>query len=400
MKKNTPFLLLAFSCLLFTSNPISFAQSFQFTFENCDVSSSIGNGSFVGNPNCVCGLTDNSVFLDGANDGIILPDSILTYLKDEFTIDMYVSNINTGTDQIDIFSIGNDCGFDSLITVKRLLDGNQILVELINNNGEYYSLRKPWPDKCWNRITLVKFKLNYILYLNNVEVGRSIVTQNIPIPINSKFSISNSPCLALADSRFRGKVDEITIYNKALTERDILNTYLFPDELITQDTTIFLGGSVDIEFGLSCSNSFSWSPTTDLSASNEANVTATPTETTTYILTSNDNGCITKNEVTINVVDPSKIECQNLLLPNAFTPNGDRLNDTYGISNTFIIDVLENFEILNRWGEVLYRSNDKNTGWDGTFKSAPVEPGVYVYKIKYTCKTEEFNKSGNFVVLK
>jgi gliding motility-associated-like protein len=61
---------------------------------------------------------------------------------------------------------------------------------------------------------------------------------------------------------------------------------------------------------------------------------------------------------------------------------------------------LENFEILDRWGEILFKTNDKNIGWDGTYKSQKVEPGIYVYKIAYTCKGEEFTRSGNFVLLK
>lgn len=399
MQKKTLHLLLIGSLLLVVLCK-NYAQPFIFSFDDCGINSSIGNGTIIGNPVCQCGLEENSLLFDGANDGVTFPDSLLSYLKNDFTIDIYVLNTNNGSNQIDILSIGNDCGFDSLLTIKRLLNSNEILVELINNNGEYYSIKKTWPDKCWNRITLVKFNLNYILYLNNIEAGRVIVTQNIPFAKNAKVSLSNSPCLSLADDRFRGKMDEITIYNKAITERDLANSYLFPDELITKDTTIYLGGSVDIKFGKTCSQNFSWSPTDFLSASDEANVTATPENTITYTLTSNDAGCTSKNSITINIVDPEKIECKNLLLPNAFTPNGDRLNDVYGISNTFIIEELNNFEILSRWGEIMFRTNDKNSGWDGYFRNNKVEPGVFVYKINYTCKGESYDKTGQFVLLK
>lgn len=398
MKKSTTFLVLLLAAIL--NSYTIYAQSFEFNFDNCDASSNIGSGSFIGNPSCECGIEGQSVLLDGSNDGIILPDTLLSYLKNDFTIDLYVENQNSGNSQIDIFSIGSDCGFDSLLTIKRLLSTNQILVELINNNGEYYSIRSSWPDKCWNRITLVKFQLNYILYVNNEEADRAIVTQNIPFPKNAQIAISNSPCLSLADDRFRGRIDQLTIHSKALSEREILNEYLFVDELISNDTTIFLGGSVDILFGNTCASIFSWSPTQFLSTANEANVTANPEETTTYTLTSNDNGCVSKNEITINVVDPDKIDCEKLLLPNAFTPNGDRLNDVYGISNTFIIDALENFEILDRWGEILFKTVDKNIGWDGLYKSEKAEPGIYVYKLAYTCKEKEFTRTGNFVLLK
>ncbi|HYG15955.1 MAG TPA: gliding motility-associated C-terminal domain-containing protein, partial [Bacteroidia bacterium] len=69
-------------------------------------------------------------------------------------------------------------------------------------------------------------------------------------------------------------------------------------------------------------------------------------------------------------------------VPNAFTPNGDGLNNKFlivtGSIKTFQID------IYNRWGEFLFTSNDVDVSWDGTFKGEPCQEGVYIYKLRYT----------------
>jgi gliding motility-associated-like protein len=71
-----------------------------------------------------------------------------------------------------------------------------------------------------------------------------------------------------------------------------------------------------------------------------------------------------------------------LWVPNAFTPNDDGYNPKFvivqGAVKTFEI------EILNRWGESLFKSDNTLKSWDGTYKGQPCPEGVYVYLIRYT----------------
>lgn len=71
----------------------------------------------------------------------------------------------------------------------------------------------------------------------------------------------------------------------------------------------------------------------------------------------------------------------NFYVPNAFTPNGDAVNDNFsGIGQGF---VTYEMYIFNRWGEAVFKSENYNTRWDGRDKSGQVSPqGVYVYQIK------------------
>jgi gliding motility-associated-like protein len=69
-------------------------------------------------------------------------------------------------------------------------------------------------------------------------------------------------------------------------------------------------------------------------------------------------------------------------LPNAFHPNGDANNEVYGPS----VDcqfISYHFEVWNRWGELMFETDDATKGWDGTHNGYEVEPGAYVWKLEY-----------------
>jgi gliding motility-associated-like protein len=75
----------------------------------------------------------------------------------------------------------------------------------------------------------------------------------------------------------------------------------------------------------------------------------------------------------------------NLLLPNAFTPNGDGLNDVFKIIYPFKASAFR-LLIFNRFGEKIFETNDMNRGWDGWFKGEPQPAGVYAWVIQITEK--------------
>ena len=66
-------------------------------------------------------------------------------------------------------------------------------------------------------------------------------------------------------------------------------------------------------------------------------------------------------------------------IPTAFTPNGDGLNDTFGAAGEGISEYT--MEIFNRWGGLIFQSQDIKIRWDGTFKGEPVCMGTYIYKV-------------------
>ncbi|MGI6242536.1 MAG: gliding motility-associated C-terminal domain-containing protein [Prevotella sp.] len=76
-------------------------------------------------------------------------------------------------------------------------------------------------------------------------------------------------------------------------------------------------------------------------------------------------------------ISESKLE-----MPNAFSPNGDGINDIYKAKEGYQSLVEFKATIFNRWGQKIYSWDDPAGGWDGTFKGKDVKQGVYFVLVK------------------
>ncbi len=104
------------------------------------------------------------------------------------------------------------------------------------------------------------------------------------------------------------------------------------------------------------------------------------------LIVSNSNGCTDTIVGTITV-----IENYTLFVPNSFSPDGNEFNNVFKVSG-YGIDLFSfRLEIYNRWGEIIFVSNDPEIGWDGSYgdsrKMAPI--GAYTYKLNYKLKNQE-----------
>ncbi|MCS6934874.1 MAG: gliding motility-associated C-terminal domain-containing protein [Chitinophagales bacterium] len=148
---------------------------------------------------------------------------------------------------------------------------------------------------------------------------------------------------------------------------------------VTEPATINLGESITLTAtaNVDHGNVYQWQPAIGLSCYQCASTEASPVFNTQYTVTVQDtNGCsaIATTSVSVNSVT-------DLFIPNAFTPNNDGNNDVlklYGDVNT--IKFL-NFKVFNRWGELVYETNDHYFAWDGKYKGEPLEPGTYIYML-------------------
>ena len=73
----------------------------------------------------------------------------------------------------------------------------------------------------------------------------------------------------------------------------------------------------------------------------------------------------------------SKVE---VFLPNAFTPNGDGINDVLLVQGKGI-KLIKTFRIYNRWGELVFETTDLTEAWDGMHKGKLQDVGTFVYYI-------------------
>lgn len=127
--------------------------------------------------------------------------------------------------------------------------------------------------------------------------------------------------------------------------------------------------------------SYFWSPSKNISNNQIAQPTVNPESTTTYtVVVTGANGCNATATTTVFVENC----CTRVALPNSFTPNGDKLNDTFGVIE---IEELHGFSlyVYNRWGEQVFYSTKKEDRWDGKYKGVACDPGTYFYLLIYDC---------------
>ena len=165
---------------------------------------------------------------------------------------------------------------------------------------------------------------------------------------------------------------------------------IFPGDItVLQDSMVQL--TTTFNYPPADINSYVWSPVTGLSCDVcPAPIVNTSLATDTviyYQVTINyNNGCSATAYDTIHILS-------GVAIGNAFTPNGDGKNDVF----TIMADGVNTYHmsIYNRWGQLVFESNDKADGWDGSYKGAQQPQGEYVYFVAITfLNGQSLNKTG------
>ncbi len=92
-----------------------------------------------------------------------------------------------------------------------------------------------------------------------------------------------------------------------------------------------------------------------------------------------------------------------LFVPNSFTPDGDEHNNVFRpVAPAGVVINEFNMVIFNRWGEIIFESNNFDIGWDGTYKDKMVQEGAYVWKMTVKLSDNSKNKvyTGHVILLK
>jgi gliding motility-associated-like protein len=84
-------------------------------------------------------------------------------------------------------------------------------------------------------------------------------------------------------------------------------------------------------------------------------------------------------------------------IPNAFTPNNDGLNDCYGVKNWPFVNSFE-LSIFDRWGVLVFKTNDIYACWDGTYRGKVQPIGAYVYMIRSKTSCGPAFRKGTFIL--
>jgi gliding motility-associated-like protein len=143
--------------------------------------------------------------------------------------------------------------------------------------------------------------------------------------------------------------------------------------------------------------SYAWTPSTWLNNTNIFNPLSLPQENIQYALkVSNEQGCFDMDTIRVNVfkIDP------DLLVPTAFSPDGDGLNDIF---KPILVGMksLDAFMVYNRWGQLVYSTTQTETGWDGTLSGTPQGTATFVWYAEGTNYLgKKIKKKGTVILIR
>lgn len=149
--------------------------------------------------------------------------------------------------------------------------------------------------------------------------------------------------------------------------------------------------------------SYTWTPAINLSCSDCRQPVATINNNITYKLeVQNIYGCKASDTIIYKVTCE---EASQVYIPNAFSPDGDGLNDVFMVRGRGIASV-KYLRVFNRWGQLVFEknnfnANDAQMGWDGRVNGITANPDVYVYTAEMICTAgSTFIKKGNVTLVR
>jgi len=180
------------------------------------------------------------------------------------------------------------------------------------------------------------------------------------------------------------------------TDTAIAVVSVYPAAVINLGDSVILypGDTYQLDPQTNCS-SFIWTPPGGLNNAYISNPIASPEISTKYVVYGETSqGCYTRDSINIAVSAQSLIA-----LPNAFSPGTGANNEFKIILNG--IATLNYFRIWDRWGVLVFETNDINKGWDGTYKGTPQPIGVFIYQVEaVTSIGTRIEKHGNVTLIR
>lgn len=256
----------------------------------------------------------------------------------------------------------------------------------------------------------VGFTDNMTLTTNNdttVCVGAP-VQMNAVAPANTAFAWT--PTTGLSNATIANPVATVntvsnvsylvtaTLNGCVRTKAVLVNRSTSPGVNAGPDKSIIAGDKVQLDGSSNQNNlvSIAWTPSATLTGANTLLPIAGPLTTTTYRLTVTDaNNCSSSDDAVVTVIP-------NCVAPkDAFTPNGDGVNDKWVVTNgtSCIGNVTVN--VYNRYGGLVFTSKNYQNDWAGTYEGKAVADGTYYYSIVYKLVNGSIVKAkGNVTILR
>ncbi len=230
------------------------------------------------------------------------------------------------------------------------------------------------------------------VYTYNWTPNTSINDSDVPNPVVNPQETTEY-ILAITDVTTCQNTDSLTVYVQQPPEVIFAYENKDGDTIWSENDTLFLplGDTISPLAVTEQENvSLVWSE------GSGPQPTLIPVNTTSYSVTATDSmQCF--DVVAYLVVNVSE---GTVDLPTAFTPNNDGYNDIIKVNGWGIKELLQ-FQVYNRWGQLLFETTNINEGWDGTFNGKPQNIDTYIYSVKVeTLRGNVLTKSGSFSLMR
>ncbi len=166
-------------------------------------------------------------------------------------------------------------------------------------------------------------------------------------------------------------------------------------KIVTEGDTVSCN-MTSVQLHASGAQSYVWSPSEYFNDPSNPDPIVSPTRYTTFYLIGKDKfGCTDTTSINIMVVKEPLF-----FVPTAFSPNGDGHNDIFK-PIIYCDFTISRFSIFNRWGQLIYTSNNQHIGWDGFFNKLQADVGTYFWYIEgQNEKREKIQRRGDVLLLR
>jgi gliding motility-associated-like protein len=342
-----------------------------------------------------CGNANSAYLFNGISDYLPLPSA---FDFPERTVNLWFNTFTT------VIGVIYECdnpmlNYGQTEFVTRL-DTSTLKVFLTEGSAQN-TKSTPINTNTWYMATLTVNQNESKYYLNG-NPFRTVITDN-------GTSVNGADIAMVGTGRtgtlnFKGKIDDIAIYNRALSDSEILNLYHASCSLLTiNGLTDICQGTQNVSFNVNSIQgaSYDWTYTgtgaSIHSTSNSATIDFADNATSGIlkVTITGPNMLSQSKEETLTVSECNEKLPGNLNIPNSFSPNGDGINDLFIIRG---LPERSSLLIFDRSGKKLYESSNYQNNWNGNdIDGSELESGTYWYVLIIPGIPTEFK---GFVYLK
>ena len=237
-------ILVAFilSALTFPPTDLEKGLVAYYSFNDCDALDETGNGSdgkLYGNVGCWCGIEDEGLLFDGMNSYVEFEGLVNRYIStSDFTLSFYYKSNQYSVLKQSLFSKRENCELYNALDFR--LDQNFKKIEIDVNEyplKDYGDIDPETGGEGWKHVVLTRKGTRAYTYINGVLMKTGFRCSGVDLSNNALLSFANSPCIKEGRTvRFKGILDELRVYDRALSDEEVLTLYLLnPIENAVQD---------------------------------------------------------------------------------------------------------------------------------------------------------------------